>query len=52
MNAGRLTTGGNHPILTRNLIKRELKLALSEEEQRVEEAFKLQHQITARTRNP
>jgi DNA sulfur modification protein DndB len=43
MNAGRLTTGGNHPILTRNLIKRELKLSLSEEEQRVEDAFIHQH---------
>lgn len=39
MNAGRLTTGGNHPILTRNLIKRELRLKLSDEEQRVEDAF-------------
>jgi DNA sulfur modification protein DndB len=39
MNAGRLTTGGNHPILTRNLIKRELRLKLSEEEQRIEDAF-------------
>ena len=39
MNAGRLTTGGNHPILTRNLIKRKLKLELTEEEQRVEDAF-------------
>jgi DNA sulfur modification protein DndB len=43
MNAGRLTTGGNHPILTRNLIKRELTLQLSDEEQRVEDAFVHQH---------
>jgi len=51
MNAGRLTTGGNHPILTRNLIKRELKLKLSDEEQRVEDAFKHQHKVsTSRTR--
>jgi len=47
MNAGRLTTGGNHPILTRNLIKRELKLQLTEEEQRVEDAFKQQHKASA-----
>ena len=47
MNAGRLTTGGNHPILTRNLIKRELKLKLSDEERRVEEAFKQQQYNTA-----
>lgn len=47
MNAGRLTTGGNHPILTRNLIKRELKLKLTEEEQRVEDAFKFQHNHSA-----
>lgn len=46
MNAGRLTTGGNHPILTRNLIKRELKLKLSDEEQRVEDAFKQQNRVS------
>lgn len=50
MNAGRLTTGGNHPILTRNLIKRELKLPLSDEEQRIEDAFHQQHK-TPITRN-
>jgi DNA sulfur modification protein DndB len=52
MNAGRLTTGGNHPILTRNLIKRELKLKLSEEEQRVEDAFRNQANVSKSTRTP
>jgi DNA sulfur modification protein DndB len=52
MNAGRLTTGGNHPILTRNLIKRELKLQLSDEERRVEDAFRQQTKVAPhRTRN-
>lgn len=47
MNAGRLTTGGNHPILTRNLIKRELKLQLSDEERRVEDAFRQQTKVAS-----
>lgn len=37
MNGGRLTTGGNHPILTRNYIKKRLQLKLTPEEERVEE---------------
>lgn len=40
MSAGRLTTSGNHPILTRNLIKQYLKLPLTDEEKQVEQDFK------------
>jgi DNA sulfur modification protein DndB len=36
MSAGRLTTGGNHPTLTKNFIKKRLSLELSAEEQKVE----------------
>lgn len=36
MSGGRLTTGGNHPTLTRNFIKKKLKLSLSEEEKIIE----------------
>lgn len=39
MSAGRLTTSGNHPILTRNLIKLHLTLPLSEEEKQIEHEF-------------
>jgi DNA sulfur modification protein DndB len=47
MNAQRLTTGGNHPILTRNLIKQTLGLKLTDEEQRIEEAFRIQSKVKA-----
>lgn len=40
MSAGRLTTSGNHPILTRNLIKQHLRLTLTEEEIQIENEFK------------
>ena len=39
MSAGRLTTSGNHPILTRNLIKKHLDLDLTDEEKLIEHEF-------------
>lgn len=37
LSGGRLTTGGNHPILTRNFIKKKLKLKLNDDELKVEQ---------------
>lgn len=45
MSAGRLTTSGNHPILTRNLIKHYLKLPLTDEENLVEQEFKRRDEV-------
>ncbi len=39
MIGGRVSKAANHVVLTTNLVKRHLELALSEEEQRVEELF-------------
>ena len=36
MSGGRLTTGGNHPTLTRNFIKKKIGLPLSEDEKKLE----------------
>lgn len=36
MSGGRLTTGGNHPALTRNLIKKKIGIQLSEDEKKLE----------------
>lgn len=36
MSGGRLTTGGNHPALTRNLIKKKIGLPLNEDEKKLE----------------
>jgi DNA sulfur modification protein DndB len=36
MSGGRLTTGGNHPALTRNLIKKKIGITLTDDEKKLE----------------
>lgn len=48
LSGGRLTTGGNHPILTRNFIKKKLRLKLTAEEKRIEEQITLSKKPAAR----
>jgi DNA sulfur modification protein DndB len=48
LSGGRLTTGGNHPILTRNFIKKKLRLKLTADEKKIEQQLTLSKKAAAR----